>query len=240
MWCILERSGKETKNKCFRWIFNISSGETERHSRIQPVKPGLFRGCSHSRRRSLWKHLFHLLQSERTNKDNGNYLSFKFKLFIERTHNHTMAGFQSGLIKIEKYDILPALSILFYNVRGIIMCGWLHKVCCTCGFCLRINTWSVPYDAEVLSFQIFSFISRGIFWDLVILLLEWNLHTCKINFYSFIEPQAYVSFTEWNLFFWCIERLDTALNPFLGLHKRFHSCHLKSLEQGTVIFIDII
>lgn len=78
LWWILERSGKKTKNKHFRQIFNISSGETERHSRIQPVKPGLCRGCSYGWCCSLWKHFFHQPQCERANKDNGNYLSFKF------------------------------------------------------------------------------------------------------------------------------------------------------------------
>lgn len=53
--CILERSGKKTKNKHYRWIFNISSEETERPSQIEPVKPRLFRGSSHSWCCSLWK-----------------------------------------------------------------------------------------------------------------------------------------------------------------------------------------
>lgn len=38
LWCILEISGKKTKNKRLRWNFNISSGETEMHSLLQPVK----------------------------------------------------------------------------------------------------------------------------------------------------------------------------------------------------------
>lgn len=94
LWCILERSGKKTKNKRFRCIFNISLGETERHSMIQPVQAGLFfRGCWCC---SLWKHIFHQPPTECRNTDNGNYLSFKLKLFIERIHHRAVVGLQRG------------------------------------------------------------------------------------------------------------------------------------------------
>lgn len=73
LWCILERKLKMIES-------STSVLVRQRHSRIQPVKPGLFRGCSHSWYCSLWKHLFHQPQSRRTNKDNENYTSFRFKI----------------------------------------------------------------------------------------------------------------------------------------------------------------